>query len=388
LGTILLTNAQLRKTLSATRSLGAKGIKTVVAEETRFNPAGFSKYCTWNETYPNPRKHPEAFYNWLIETIDRYHCDSLFPMDDDTLEVVMRHRSELEKVCKLPLPPLESYNIASDKGKTALLLKNAGIDSPETVIPENVDNLQELTAAMKFPLVIKPRKSSGSRGIRIVNDLDELIEEYQKINEVFPNPIIQEYIGVGIKYDVCLLYNSQNQLRASFVQKEIRHFPIDIGPSTVQESVLYPELIEQSLKIMDKLKWYGVVEIEFMVDKRDGKPKVMEINPRFWNSLHMAYLAGIDFPWLLYQIAQQGDVEEGFDYRAGLRCQWTLPGDILHFLSNKLRTKMNPPFLGGKKYEMYDDILSKDDPKPTIGFVLACMRYMLDIEKWKFVFKR
>jgi len=49
---------------------------------------------------------------------------------------------------------------------------------------------------------------------------------------------------------------------------------------------------------------------------------------------------------------------------------------------------MNPPIWGRKKYKVYDDILSKEDPLPLFGFILACFRYAFDIKMWKLMFKR
>ncbi|MBU1615921.1 ATP-grasp domain-containing protein [bacterium] len=388
LKSVFLTNGQLRKTLAAARSLGSRGINVTVAEETRFNPAAFSKYCQQSLVCPNARDKPDEFYNWLVKSLKANPSDVLFPMDDDTMDVVMKHRDELQKICYLPLPSTESYAIASDKGKTVELAKEAGIYCPRTVLPENVDNITEVVSYMKYPLIIKPRKSSGSRGICIVTEKDRLKEEYLRVHSKYPYPIVQEYIGTGDRYDVCLLFDEDHRLKASFVQKEIRHFPIDIGPSTVQESVYLPELVKDCLKLMAMLKWIGVVELEFMVDAKDGKMKLMEINPRFWNSLYLSILAGVDFPWLLYKVAIGEDFQGVFEYKRGIRCKWLLPGDLLHFLFNKERFKMNPPLLGGKKHNIKDDIASFDDPMPVLGFVFACLRYLADKKMWETMFKR
>jgi len=83
-----------------------------------------------------------------------------------------------------------------------------------------------------------------------------------------------------------------------------------------------------------------------------------------------------------------GDVEEVFDYRTGIKCRWLFPGDILHFLANSKRFEMQPPFLAGRKYGIHDDILSFDDPFPALGFFMACARYLFDINMWKYMFKR
>lgn len=388
MGHVLLTNAQQRKTLAAARSLSAGGIGVITAENTRFNPAAYSKYCGKSLVNPDPGKDPGAFLDWLIGVIPEYKVDVLFPMDDDTMEIVMNHREELEQLCRLPLPPVESYAVASDKGKSTMLAVEQGVDCPETIMPESLDDVINLAPQLKYPVIVKPRKSSGSRGIRKAHGVGELISAYKEIDLLYPSPIIQEYISPGDRYDVCLLYDGQHRLKASFVQKELRHFPLEMGPSTVQESVYCPELVEKSAALLDKLNWCGIVELEYMVDKKDGLFKFMEINPRFWNSLHLAVLAGVDFPWLLYHLALGEDIDDIHTYKTGIKCRWLLPGDILHFIYNKDRLNMNPRFFAGKKQGIYDDILSFEDPMPLLGFILACLRYLPDKDMWKFLFKR
>lgn len=385
---VLLTDAQQRKTLAAVRSLGTKGVQVLSGEVTRWALARFSKYCRRGLVYPHPGKKPEEFYRWLKQTLQDYPCDVLLPMDDHTMEVVMSNRDSLEKLCRLPLPAVESYRIAADKALATIAAREAGLNCPETIYPQTIEEIPQLVSELNFPVVIKPRKSSGSRGIKVVSTLAELVPAYLLVHREYPFPIIQEYIPPGDKFDVCLLFNRSSQLRAAFVQKEIRFFPLENGPSTVQESVWYPELVEKATALLQQLNWYGVAEVEFMVDCRDGQPKFMEINPRFWGSLYMSMLAGVDFPWLLYRLAMEGDIEEVLTYTTGLKCRWSLPGDSLHFLVNKQRLAMDPPFISSAKSGVYDDILSFDDPVPTLGFFLACLRYLLDLEMWKFMFRR
>ncbi|MCR4440819.1 MAG: ATP-grasp domain-containing protein [Peptococcaceae bacterium] len=383
---ILVTDGQPRMTLAVVRSLGKKGLEVLAAEKTRFAPALYSKYCSRSLVYPDPKKYPGEFFNWLVESLQKYRCDACMPVDDAALEVVMERREEVEKICHFVLPPVDSYRIAADKGLSVLAAQRAGLLCPETVQPNDLEKLDDIIKRLELPVVIKPRKSSGSRGIKLVKERKELAGVYLRVHKEHPYPIIQEYIPPAAKYSVCLLFNKSSQLRASFVQRQIRHYPVDIGTSVVQESVFFPELVEQGLKLLKDLNWTGIAELEFLVDKQ-GKAYFMEINPRFWGSLHLAVIAGVDFPWLLYKLAVEGDAEEVNSYKQGIKCRWLLPGDILHFITNKDRLKMDPPFLAGKKRDVYDDILSLDDPLPALGFLLACFRYLLDREMWRFVLK-
>lgn len=389
--TVLITDAQLRKTLAAIRSLGNKGIDIIASEDTRWTTSSFSKFCGRGLVYPRPGKQPEAFFEWLVKTIQEDLVEVLFPMDDNVMDVVIAHKEELQKLCRMLIPDEESYNIASDKGLAVMAAQKAGLNCPETCMPNkeyDLLNLEVYIAELAFPLVVKPRKSNGSRGIVVVNKREDFVKEYLKVHQSFPFPLIQEYICPGPRFDVCLLFNNESQLKASFVQEELRHFPLDRGPSTVQKSVWRPDLVELAAGLLKDLNWQGIAEVEFMYDEKDGKFKFMEINPRFWNSLHLSILSGVNFPWLLYQLIMDGDVPEVSKYEIGVKCRWSLPGDILHFIVNKNRFKMDPPLWAGKRSGVHDDVLSLSDPGPTIGFLLACLHFLPDKDMWKQMFAR
>ncbi|MBP1961785.1 ATP-grasp domain-containing protein [Paenibacillus aceris] len=392
MSTVLCTNGVTSKALAVTRSLGARGIRVITADKHSWHTSGFSKFSHKSMVYPDPATKKKQFIDWVVNTVKREGVDMLFVMDDDTMEAVIEHRHLLEPLCQLTLPPTEGYRIAVDKGLSARLAKEVGVPCPETVEPffssEEITGSQllGLTGSMHYPLAIKPRKSSGSRGIRFVHNENELLEQYQAVHREYPNPLIQEYIPLGPKYDVCVYYDDSHQMQASFVQREIRNFPADRGPSTVRESVEYPELISYSLALMDKLSWVGVADVEFMIDPRNGKPQFMEINPRFWSSVHLAICSGVDFPWITFQWMNKTASEPVHDYTLGQQGRALLPGDTLHYLTNPNRKAMDPPYW---TLQVPDDIISRRDPWPTAGFFLSAIRYSLNPRTtWKFLIRR
>ena len=78
-------------------------------------------------------------------------------------------------------------------------------------------------------------------------------------------------------------------------------------------------MCSSDLALLEALHWRGAATVEFTRDARDGKPRLMQINGRLWNSLPLAVASGIDFPFLLYTLALQGTCPEQFDYRVGVR---------------------------------------------------------------------
>lgn len=385
---VLITDGQQRKSLAAARSLGRRGVQVIAAEETRFAPTLFSRYCSVGLVSPSPAKCPQRYWQWLLETWQKYHYDLLLPMDDHSLRIAVEHRAELSGHCRALLPPSAGYLVAADKAKTVQLANRLGIDAPQSLLPASLAELPEQAAELGYPLLIKPRHSSGSRGITVVQRPRDLLPEYQRVHASYPWPLLQQYIPQGEKFDVCLLYDQAGALQASFVQKELRHFPTERGPSTVQESWHYPDLLQRADRLLTNLDWQGIAEVEFMIDPRDGRPQLMEINPRFWGSLACAIHAGVDFPWLYYQLLVEGGCDRQVDYPAGLLCRWLLPGDLLHFICSPSRLTMQPPLLPIEPPNLRDDTICWSDPLPTLGVLSACLHYLTNREMWKAMFLR
>jgi hypothetical protein len=97
----------------------------------------------------------------------------------------------------------------------------------------------------------------------------------------------------------------------------------------VRESVEpAPAVRDAALRILGALRWHGVAMVEFRVTPR-GEPVFLEVNGRFWNSLALAVVSGVDFPAMLAELAEHGDVTPQAPYRVGVRCRWLL-GDARH----------------------------------------------------------
>ncbi len=224
-------------------------------------------------------------------------------------------------------------------------------------------------------MVVKPRVGSGGRGLALARTPEEFTRVLAARDPGEPATLLQSWVGEGPQLDVCLLYDQGGRRVAAFVQREVRHYPLTGGPSTVQESVKAPELIALAERLVDGLGWVGPLEAEFRYDEA-GEPRLMEVNPRFWASLFLAVLAGVDFPRLTVDVALGSRPSAPTDYPGGLRCRWLLPGDVLHYLTNPHRAQMDPPFWGARRRGVRDDMVAADDPLPMVGFFLAAAVYL------------
>jgi predicted ATP-grasp superfamily ATP-dependent carboligase len=396
---VLVTDGHFRKTLAVVRSLGRRGVRVTVGERTYFNTSFFSKYCTKRLIYPSPRQTPSQFIEFLLREIQKNHYDCLFPMEEEALLLLARHHSEISRHTYFLSPDVKKIEFVRDKRNLMQFAEKMGIPAPRTFYANPsggflhgrgrtavMEGEEGSLSSVAIPAVIKPRISSGSLGIVYVKKKEDLLPSYRRVHERFPFPMIQEWIpDGGGTYGVSALCDEASRVKAAFVHRKLRMYPVQGGPSTLGEGVEYPRLMEMGLSLFNALNWVGVGMAEFKVDPRDGTPKLMEINPRFWGSLQLAVASGVDFPYLILKMAQRESFEPILHYAVGKRFRWILLGDILHFLNNSNRFHLHPSFFDFFDPNTSYDVFSKDDPLPFLGSVATFSTFLYDPEMKRFL---
>jgi hypothetical protein len=130
---------------------------------------------------------------------------------------------------------------------------------------------------------------------------------------------------------IFLLFNRGAPV-AVFGHRRLRELPPSGGISVLRESVpVDPLLRDSAVRLLARLSWHGVAMAEYKLDRERGTSFLMEVNGRFWGSLQLAIDAGIDFPFLLCQLATENAVQPPDAYQVGVKSRWLL-GDFLHTL--------------------------------------------------------
>lgn len=366
---VLILDGFWNKALAAARSLGRRGWFVAVGERTRCAPAMFSRYCRRRFIHPAPDAHPMEFLAALEQELAKHGYDVLLPMELSTQLLITTHRSRLERWVRIPFADADLARRVHDKGALAVFAGAHGIAIPATFTPGGMEDAVDMAAELPYPVLVKPRQSSGGRGIVRVDREAEFPAAYARVHACHPVPIVQECLPRGgSALGVAVLLNFSSEPKASFAYRRLREYPVDGGPSTVRESLQDPELQESAERLLSLLGWTGVAMVEFKTDLRDGKPKLLEVNPRFWGSLHHAIICGVDFPFLLCRLAMEGDVARVEPYRVGVRTRSLLPGDLMHFLKSPRRFHLQP---GLTDFSIPDDVLSAEDPWPTLGRIVS-----------------
>jgi predicted ATP-grasp superfamily ATP-dependent carboligase len=386
---VLVTDGHWRKTLALVRSLGRKGVHVTVGERTYLNTSFLSKYCGRRIVYPSPQRNPDQFIDFLLKDIKKNHYECFFPMEEETLLLLAKRHSEISKYTYLLIPNLQKIEFVRDKGNLIEFAEMHGIPTPKTLYDPPTSTLPPWGGGEGEGYVIKPRISSGSFGIAYVRKREDLIPLYQKVHAQYPFPLVQEWIpDGGGTFGFSALFDDGSNVKAAFVHKKLRMYPIQGGPSTLREGVEHLQIMELGLFLLKSLNWTGVAMAEFKVDPRDGIPKLMEVNPRFWGSLHLAIISGVDFPYLILKMARGDQFDPVLGYTVGKRCRWLLFGDILHFLSNPHRFHLDPSFFHFFDPDTSYDIISQEDPLPILGAMATFSTFLYDPEMKRFLQRR
>lgn len=330
---VLVTDGENRAALAVTRSLGRRGHHVVVGERRGSALAQVSRYCGGRVTYPDPAIDEGRFVGALLDAVRDQRIDVLIPVADITTMLAAEHRGELEQYCQVPVAPANAIARAADKAQTLQSAIRLGVPIPRTVFVRDSSDVDGSAHALSYPVVVKPRVSrlrtaSGwiSSSVRYARTRDELVQTIRATSpEGFPL-ILQERIeGPGLGVFMCY---KQGTPVAMFSHRRIREKPPTGGVSVLSESVaLCPEPERYARALLDDLKWQGVAMVEFKLDRADGRPKLMEINGRFWGSLQLAVDAGVDFPAILLETLNDAPPQPPPPYRVGVRNRW-LWGDV------------------------------------------------------------
>lgn len=383
--TAIVTDGLWRKSLSAIRSLGRAGFEVTVMGESLFTTGFWSRYARKRVLAPTASRSREAFGKALLAELRRNPGAVLLPMEDPSLDWVSENRESLLPFCQALLPSRESLRIAQDKSLTLELAEGLGLPCPRTWRPaEAAEFAAQASKLEPGTFVVKPRSGTGSAGVSYGEERRSE-QEWEAHWRQFGPMLIQERVPrIGRGRGVSLLFDRDGDCVAAFAHERLQQYPNSGGPSTDRQSLHAPELLEMSIRLMKKLDWRGIAMVEWKIDPRDGRPRLMEINPRFWGSLELAVRAGIDFPALYARAALGEKLPPAAPYPDGVRCRWLVPGELLRFFSQHPSERETVfEFLRGlpSSSEEWDT----RDLAGTLATVVCTGAYALNPRYWKYV---
>ncbi|MDI3340751.1 MAG: ATP-grasp domain-containing protein [Sphaerobacter sp.] len=318
----------------------------------------------------------------VLEVGQRFGLDAwvLFPTRDEHVAAFARYRDALAAQYRVPTPGWASVQWAWDKRKTDQMANQLGIPAPRTLCPRDLAELDQLD--LDLPVAIKPAikehfiYATKAKAWR-ADTRDQLRELFQRAAAlVGPGEVmVQELIPGDGRYQFayCAFFKDGRAI-GSMVGRRLRQHPPEFGrASTLAETIDLPLLEELSERFLRQVNYYGLVEMEYKLDPRDGQYKLLDINARVWGYHTLGQRAGVDFPYLLYA-DQLGLAVQTCRARPGVR--WIrlvtdLPTVAVEIVGGTLSWRDYLRSLRGINIE---SVFARDDPLPGV-FELALIPY-------------
>jgi D-aspartate ligase len=293
--------------LGIVRSLGRRGIPICIVDD-QYSISEFSKYTSRIVRVKDLRDEQRTVDS-VMETGERFGLKGwvLFPTRDETVAAFSRHRQRLAEFFRVTTPGWDTVRWAWDKKNTYELAIELGIPAPLTYNPRNEQELAQLYC--RLPLAVKPAVkenffyATGAKAWRAETPA-QLVDLFRKASRQIKaeEVLIQEIIpGDGRRqYSYCAFFRD-GQAHSTLIARRLRQHPREFGrAATYVETAELPEIEELSERFLRAIDYYGLVELEFKQDPRDGLFKLLDVNARTWGFHSIGVPAGVDFPYLLY----------------------------------------------------------------------------------------
>ncbi len=275
--------------LAIMRSLGACGVPLYGVDADPKAPGMLSRYCQRHIVHSFDEDRPEGFLTALLKVGEEIgRASILIPTSDETTVFVTEYAAALSQWFIFPKNELSLMRqLISKKGMYELVARH-GVATPFTLFPERLEEVEAALPQVKFPLMLKGiygnrLQARNKNKMVVVHSPKELMEQYREMDEPgFPNLMLQEYIPGGDDQIFIFngYFNGVSDCTIGFTGFKIRQAPIHIGCASLGECRWNETVAKITTDFMKAIGYQGILDIGYRFDPRDGRYKVLDINPR------------------------------------------------------------------------------------------------------------
>jgi carbamoyl-phosphate synthase large subunit len=229
-----------------------------------------------------PRGDDPRFVHAVLDVCREHAIDVLVPtVDSELLPVADAHAAFEAANVALVNPSAETLRMCLDKW-TLHQRCDGVVRVPRTAVVD--DDFEP--AAVALPVIVKPRWGSGSRGIRLISDREELRRVPRDGTQ-----LAQEHLP-GMEHSLDVLARRDGRVLAVVPRERLK---VDSGIA-VTARVTRDEALESfGRTVAERVGLVGVGNVQ-VKQSVSGEPALLEVNPRFPGSMPLTIAAGVNMP--------------------------------------------------------------------------------------------
>ncbi|MBN2163792.1 MAG: ATP-grasp domain-containing protein [Pontiellaceae bacterium] len=248
----------------------------------------------------------------MLTAVERYHAkfpiDIVMPVHETAIKLAAEIAPELNRFTRLALcPSADLCSRIDNKWHFHELMTSFDIRVPRCILPDrDPERLTDQLSNWTFPVMIKPHHGKGGYGIRKCNGIDEVLAALDAAPDDEPM-LIQEFIpGTDMG---CSFISHQGRIAAHTIQQTMIHqnqsYTSGLGIRFRKNEVISGMIAD----FARKSNWSGVGNMDLRIDERTGNVYVLELNPRYWQTLLGSLAMGINFPDMHCRLTMDHDIQ-------------------------------------------------------------------------------
>ncbi len=233
--------------------------------------------CDYGERVPAATKDPQGYTRAITDICQREKVDLVFVCHEAEQKLLAKQMETIKQ--KTPahfvVQPDAVLALCMDKMKCYRFLEQQGIRVPQTAY--TTVGISSLIKKFGFPLIVKSRQGSGSRGFQIVKNRATLAAAIKSIKQ----PLVQEYITnkSDEEYTVGLFLDNNSVVLGAIPM--LRKLRFGMTWHGIVDD--YSDVVAVARQAVEAVKAIGPCNVQLRRDQYN-QPCVIEINARISSS--------------------------------------------------------------------------------------------------------
>ena len=266
------------------RALTRRGIASIIFSDV---PKDTFKGVAFN-VCPSP-SDPDELISYLNDhrLLQRQGVISVIPSTDEFAQFISVYGGLLDSKYRWLAPPADIARSCANKVHFDQLCKRMGVAAPRAFVFASEEAYEATKNALTFPLIIKPTfarelPKSVIPKVKLLESEAEFYEVARKVWALGADVFCQEYIPGGYE---CVFFvggfvNEAHEPEQLFIGHKKMEYPLLGGTTTFCQLEWVDDAYELARRFVKDTGYSGLIDIEFKRDPRDGKLRVIEVNPR------------------------------------------------------------------------------------------------------------
>jgi predicted ATP-grasp superfamily ATP-dependent carboligase len=270
------------------RTLGRLGVPVYAIIENRYTPMAVSRYLAGAFVWDTAGIDDLQLLDGLA-SIGRQlgRPTVVIPIDDLTAISFAKLSSALKPWFLLPPQSPELLRLVANKIEMYRLCNTMEVPCPRWTYPQSIDEVQSFLEQAKLPVILKSgeawRLPAAMRRARIIYSSKQLLDFFAGSGLATSSDLLlQEYIPEehAEHWFYHGYFDAEANPRAGFTGRKLRSYPPFAGVTAAGVAVLNNTLKLEAESLLRRISYSGVVDIDYIFDKRYGSYNLIDFNPR------------------------------------------------------------------------------------------------------------